>query len=222
MSTGKEIEAIRKKIMTQPASNFDALEKQFAKDALEKALKDLHGEITREIERNKTSFSEEIKKSLANLNGTLEKHISDEIDRKLPILLARNFSNISEEIKSNFNEMFLPIVTKAEKNMERLENQGDKTLRSWGNMMKQFESLWTKPFFLMLLVSILVGTAISLLSSYFLGRGDLYARQSCENTLQWYSTKYFDMKKAETAANPVKPDTRNQPKSRNQSKKKQK
>jgi len=36
--------------MPQPASNFDALEKQLAKDALDKALKDLHGEITREIE----------------------------------------------------------------------------------------------------------------------------------------------------------------------------
>lgn len=106
-----------------PESNFDALEKQLAKDALEKALKELHGEITREIKRNKTSFSEEIKKSLANLNETIEKHISDEIDRKLPVLLAQNFSNINEQVKSSFHEMFLPVVSKAEKNMERLETK---------------------------------------------------------------------------------------------------
>ena len=49
--------------MPQSASNFDALEKQLAKDALGKALKELHGEITREIERNKSSFALEIKKS---------------------------------------------------------------------------------------------------------------------------------------------------------------
>ena len=46
--------------------SFEALEKQLAKDALEKALKDLHSEIHKEIERNKKSFSEEIQKTLTN------------------------------------------------------------------------------------------------------------------------------------------------------------
>jgi len=204
--------------MQQTTSKFDALEKQLAKDALEKALKDLHSEITREIERNKSSFSLEIKKSLANLNETLEKHISNELDHKLPVLLAKNFSNISEEVKSSFNEMFLPVVSKAEQNMERLESQGDKTLQSWGNMMKQYESLWTKPFFLMLLVSILLGTTISLFSSYYLTRADRDSRQRYEYLLNWYATEYFDMKKTETTPITVKQEASNKPKNQNKKK----
>ena len=208
--------------MIQSTSNFDALEKQLAKDALEKALKELHGEITSEIERNKSNFSLEIKKSLTNLNGAIEKHISDEIDRKLPILLTRNFSNISEQVKSSFNEMFLPVVGKAEKNMERLEAQGDKTVQSWGNMMKQYQGLWTKPFFLMLIVSLLLGTTVSLFSSYYLTRADRASRQASEKLLNWYAAEYSEMKKAQTAANVVKPEVSNQPKKLNQAKKKPK
>jgi len=208
--------------MPKPASNFDALEKQLAKDALEKALKDLHGEITREIEKNKTSFSDEIKKTLTNLNETLEKHISDEIDRKLPIILAKNFSNISEQVKSSFNEMLLPVVAKAEQNMKNLENKGEKTLQSWGNMMKQYEKLWNKPFFLMLIVSLLLGTTVSLFSSYYLTRADRASRQASEKLLNWYATEYFKLKEPETAATPVKSEVRNQPKNRTQAKKKPK
>ena len=37
-------------------SNFETLEQQLAKDALEKTLKDLHGEITREISKIKMIF----------------------------------------------------------------------------------------------------------------------------------------------------------------------
>jgi len=208
--------------MPQPASNFDALEKQLAKDALEKALKDLHGEITREIEKNKSSFSLEIKKSLTNLNETLEKHISNEIDRKLPIILAKNFSNISEQVKSSFNEILVPVVAKAEQNMKNLENQGEKTLQSWGNMMKQYEKLWNKPFFLMLIVSLLLGTTVSLFSSYYLTRADRASRQASEKLLNWYATEYFKLKEPETAATPVKPEVSNQPKNRTQAKKKPK
>lgn len=149
--------------MLQTTSNFDTLEKQLAKDALEKALKDLHGEITREIERNKMSFSDEIKKSLTTLNETIEKHISDEIDCKLPILLATNFSNISEQVKSSFNEMISPVVSKAEQNMKNLESQGEKTLQSWGNMIKKYEGLWTRPFIIMFGSSVLTGTLTCLI-----------------------------------------------------------
>ena len=198
--------------MRQNASNFDALEKQLAKDALEKALKDLHGEITREIEKNKRTFSDEIKKSLANLNETLEKHISDEIDRKLPIILAKNFSNISEQVKSSFNEMFLPVVNKAELNMDQLKSQGDKTLQSWGNMMKQYERLWNTPFFLVVFVSILAGSTISLFSSYYLTREDRISRQRYEDLLHWYAAGYFKLKGPETITPPTQPKVINQPK----------
>jgi len=208
--------------MPQTAPNFDALEKQLAKDALEKALKDLHGEITSEIEKNKTSFSDEIKKTLTNLNETLEKHISDEIDRKLPILLTKNFSNISEQVKSSFNEILVPVIAKAEQNMKNLENKGEKTLQSWGNMMKQYEKLWNKPFFLMLIVSLLLGTTISLFSSYYLTRADRASRQASEKLLNWYATEYFKLKEPETVATPVKPEVSNQMKSQNQNKKKPK
>lgn len=210
--------------MAQTSSNFDALEKQLAKDALEKALKDLHGEILRDINRNKQSFSDEIKKSLTNLNEAIEKHFSSEIDRKLPILLERNFLNINDQVQSSFSERLLPVVDRAERNMERLESQGHQTLQSWGNMMKQFESLWTKPFFLMFLVSVFTGITVSLFSSYFLGRADRHALQRCEYNLQWYATKYTDMKKAEAGnlSPSGNPKVNTRPKTHNQQKKKSK
>jgi len=202
--------------MQQPASNFDALEKQLAKDALEKALKDLHSEITREIERNKTIFSDEIKKSLSNLNETLEKHISDEIDHKLPLLLAKNFSNVSEQVKSSFNEMLVPVVEKAEQNMEQLKSQGDKTLQSWATMMKKYESLWTTPFFLVLAASVLTGTAIFLIlffmktsvASYIFM--DVRARKAYESDLRWVELR--EKARAEQEKASPSPKTQNKKK----------
>ena len=68
-----------------PASkqSFDDLEKQLARDALEQALKDLHGVINKEIENNKVGFSQEIQKTLASFKQNLEKNVSEEIDKKL-------------------------------------------------------------------------------------------------------------------------------------------
>ena len=131
-------------------------------------------------------------------------------------------ANISEQVKSSFNEMFLPVIFKAEQNMERLENQGEKTLKSWGNMMKQYEKLWNKPFFLMLIVSLLLGTTTSFFSSYYLTRADRASRQASEKLLNWYATEYFKLKEPESAATPVKPEVSNQMKSQNQNKKKAK
>lgn len=206
--------------MPQTISNFDALEKQLAKDALEKALKDLHDEITREIEKNKQSFSDEVKKSLANLKETLEKHISNEIDRKLPALLAKNFSHISEQVKMSFNEMFLPVISKAEKNMERLESQGDRTLQSWENMMKRYEGFWSTPFFFMIFASILIGIAVSLTFSYYITRSDRALREEYANLLNWYAPEYHKLKEAQTAASLTQLKGDDKPKNKNQNKKK--
>lgn len=64
-------------------SSFRDLEKQLAKDALEKALKDLHGEIAKDIEKNKATFSQEIQKTLNAFKGDLEKTISKELDKRI-------------------------------------------------------------------------------------------------------------------------------------------
>ncbi|MBX9704167.1 MAG: hypothetical protein K2X39_08450 [Silvanigrellaceae bacterium] len=52
--------------------------------------------------------------------------------------------------------------------MNRLQTQGESTLHSWEKMMSQYTSLWTKPFFLILVTAILTGTMVSLISSYII------------------------------------------------------
>ncbi|HCC24726.1 MAG TPA: hypothetical protein DEP85_04350, partial [Holosporales bacterium] len=68
--------------MLENHSNFQDLEKQLAKDALEKALMDLHGEITKDIDKNKAVFSNEIKQTLNNFKTDLEKTVSKELDQR--------------------------------------------------------------------------------------------------------------------------------------------
>jgi F0F1-type ATP synthase membrane subunit b/b' len=76
-------------------SHFEDLEKQLAKDALEEALKELHGEITKDIEKNKATFSKEIQKTLNAFKGDLEDAISKELDQKISAHLKNNFLDIS-------------------------------------------------------------------------------------------------------------------------------
>ncbi len=69
--------------MENEESDFEALEKQLANDALEKAPKDFHREITKEIEHNKKDFSAEIRNILTSFKENLEKNIAEEIDEKI-------------------------------------------------------------------------------------------------------------------------------------------
>lgn len=45
--------------MSENDSSFEDLEKQLAKDTLGEVLEDLHGEITKDIDKNKAAFSKE-------------------------------------------------------------------------------------------------------------------------------------------------------------------
>lgn len=74
--------------MSANKQSFDDLEKQLARDALEQALKDLHGVINKEIENNKEGFSKEIQKTLASFKQNLEKNVSEAIDTKLSSLFV--------------------------------------------------------------------------------------------------------------------------------------
>ena len=206
--------------MTTDESNFETLEKQLAKDALEKALKDLHDEITGEIENNKKAFSEEISKTLASFRQNLEEKVTETIDQKISSLFTQHFSDTSSQVKSSFEEMFSPVLKQTEDDMKRLHDQGESTLHSWKSMMSQYTGLWTRPFFLMLLVSILTGTMVSLISSYYMVREARAGREVCDSNLQWYTKKYFEMKNAEEEA--AKQKAGNQIKNQVQNKKKYK
>lgn len=206
--------------MSTDESNFETLEKQLAKDALEKALTDLHGEITGEIERNKNDFSKEISKTLASFKGNLEEKVAEAIDQKIAALFTQHFSGTSSQVKSSFDQMFSPVLKKTEEDMKRLQTQGESTLNSWKSMMSQYSGFWTKPFFLMLLVSVLTGTVISLISSFYMVREARAGREVCDSNLQWYTKKYFEIKNAEEEA--AKQKAGNQTKIQNQIKKKSK
>jgi uncharacterized membrane protein (DUF106 family) len=204
--------------MPTDESNFETLEKQLAKDALEKALKDLHDEINNEISKNKKDFSNEISKTLASFRQNLEQKVNDAIDQKISSLFVKHFSDTSSQVKSSFDQMFFPVLQKTEEDMNCLHNQGESTLHSWEKMMNQYSHFWTKPFFIMLLASILTGTMVSLISSYYMVREAQAGRQVCESTLQWYAEKYFERKKAEDEA--AKQKGSNQTKNQTQNKKK--
>lgn len=206
--------------MPTDESNFETLEKQLAKDALEKALKDLHDEINNEISRNKKDFSEEISKTFTSFRQNLEQKVTETIDQKIADLFVKHFSETSSQVKSSFEQMFSPVLKKTEEDIKRLQTQGENTLRSWEKMMSQYSGFWTKPFFIMLFVSVLTGTVISLFSSFYMVREARAGRQVCESTLQWYTKKYFEMKNAEDKVTKQKPAT--QTKIQNKSKKKSK
>ena len=76
---------------SKPTHSFEDLEKQLAKDTLEKALKDLHGEINKDIEKNKKTFSEEIQRTLEDFKEELEESVSEEMDKKLSSLFEKHF-----------------------------------------------------------------------------------------------------------------------------------
>lgn len=175
--------------MAKDDSDFEALEKQLAKDALEKALKDLHGEITKEIDNNKKDFSSEIKNTLTSFKENLEQKVTEEIDKKTSELFTKHFQNISSEIKSSFEKEFSPLFKKTDAYIDKLQTQGENTLSSWGKMMSQYKSLWAMPFTIMFLVAIFTGTLSSLVSSYFMVKSDREARRHCENLFQWYLTE---------------------------------
>jgi hypothetical protein len=196
--------------------SFKDLEKQVAKDVLEDALKKLHDEITREISKNKKAFSEEISKTLSSFRQNLEQSVVQEIDQKISALFTKHFSDTSSQVKSSFDQMFSPVLQKTEEDIKRLQAQGENTLNSWKSMMTQYTSLWTKPFFLMLVASVLTGTMFSLLSSYYLVREAQAGRKVCYSTLQWYTEKYFERKKAEETS--AKQKANNQTKSKKKSK----
>ena len=100
--------------MSKNDSSFQDLEKQLAKDALEKALKDLHGEITKDIDKNKAAFSQEIQKTLNNFKTDLEKTISKELDQRISAHWKKHFLDISSKVISSFDESSSPFLKRAE------------------------------------------------------------------------------------------------------------
>ena len=155
-----------------------------------------HGEITKDIDKNKAAFSQEIQKTLNNFKTDLEKTISKELDQRISANLQKHFVDISSKIISSFDESSSPFLKRAEEDLQRLHMQGEKTLHSWEAMMKPFSHLWNKPFIVALLACILTGALTSVFSSYLLVRDDRRARGSCESDLSWVAKEYFQMKEA--------------------------
>ena len=182
--------------MSKNHSSFQDLEKQLAKDALEKALMDLHGEITKDIDKNKAAFSKEIKQTLTDFKADLKKTISKELDKRISAHLQKHFLDISTKVTSSFYESSSPFLKRAEEDLQRLHRQGEETLSSWKSMMKPFSQLWNKPFIVVLVAAVLTGAVTSVFSSYLLVREDRKARELCEANLSWVAKEYFTMKGA--------------------------
>lgn len=182
--------------MSTKDPSFEDLEKKIATDTLKKALKDLHGEINQEIERNKATFSNEIKQTLNSFKKDLEKNISLEIDQRMSALLDKHFFDISTKVTSNFHENFSPVLERTKEDMQRLHTQGETTLHAWKKMMKPYTHIWNAPFFLMVVVSVLVGTLTSVFSSYLLVRDDRKARLYSEEYSHYCVKKYLEAKEA--------------------------
>ena len=191
--------------VTETKSNFSSLEKQLAKDSLEEALKNVHGEIVRDIERNKHTFSQDIQKTLETFKENLKAHITQEVDNKIALHLEKNIETINTQVTSSFKTMFWPVLERTENDMKRLHIQGEQTLNSWADMMKQYTGLWTRPFFLLFSTAILTGLATSLVFSYVLVKNkketlDRYAKalQFSQESLLFYQEKE---KERETKSN---------------------
>ncbi|KAB2832858.1 MAG: hypothetical protein F9K49_07480, partial [Caedimonadaceae bacterium] len=121
LSTGAPYTTIKKDPhMPKDHSSFEELEKQLAKDALEKALKELHGEITKDIDKNKETFSKEIQKTLNAFKVDLEDTISKELEQKISAHLKNNFLDISTKVTSSFYESSSPFLKQAEEDLQRL------------------------------------------------------------------------------------------------------
>ncbi len=183
--------------MPKDNSSFEDLEKQLAKDALEKALKDLHNEITKDIEKNKATFSKEIQKTLNAFKADLEDTISKELDQKISAHLQKHFLDISTKVTSSFYESSSPFLKQAEEDLQRLHRQGEGTLSSWKGMMLQYTNLWTKPFMIAFFASAFAGTVIFFVCASFLWikynqevQGYEKRLASNESMLLWYFEKY--------------------------------
>ena len=183
--------------MPKDNSSFEDLEKQLAKDALEKTLKDLHSEITKDIEKNKATFSKEIQKTLNTFKRDLEETFSKELDQRISAHLKNNFLDISTKVTTSFYETSSPFLKRAEEDLQRLHRQGEETLSSWKVMMLQYTNLWTKPFILTFLASAFVGMIIFFICASFLWIKYNQAVQNYEkrlafneNMLLWYFEKY--------------------------------
>ena len=182
---------------SKPTHSFEDLEKQLAKDTLEKALKDLHKEIIRDIERNKKTFSEEIKRTLEGFKEDLEESVSKEMDKKLSSLFEKHFKDTSLQVKGSFEKIFDPVLKTTQDDMNRLQSQGESTLRSWKGMMAEYESLWTRPFILVFLASAFTGILIFLICFGFLWfkyNQEIHRYEErlsfTEGQLHWYFEKY--------------------------------
>jgi hypothetical protein len=174
--------------VTETKSNFSSLEKQLAKDSLEEALKNVHGEIVRDIERNKHTFSQEIQKTLENFKENLKNHITQEVDNKIALHLEKNIETIHTQVTSSFKTMFSPVLERTENDMKRLHIQGEQTLNSWADMMKQYTGLWTRPFFLLFSAAILTGLRrFPLCSSYVLVKDQNKNMKLRKKTLDRYA-----------------------------------
>jgi hypothetical protein len=183
--------------MSKNDSSFQDLEKQLAKDALEEALKDLHGEITKDIEKNKAGFSKEIKQTLTDFKADLKKTISKELDQRISAHFQKHFLDISTKVTTSFYETSSPFLKQAEEDLLRLHMQGESTLTSWKAMMLQYANLWTKPFILTFLASAFAGMVIFFVSASFLWikynkEVQNYEKRlaSNENMLLWYFERY--------------------------------
>ncbi len=213
---------------SKPTHSFADLEKQLAKDTLEKALKDLHKEIIRDIEKNKKTFSEEIQRTLEDFKEELEESVSEEMDKKLSSLFEKHFKDTSLQVKGSFKEMFSPVLKTTQDDMNRFQSQGESTLRSWKGMMAQYESLWTRPFILVFFASAFTGILIFLISFCFLWfkyNQEIQSYEtrlvSNENLLLWYFEKYKESPEY-IEAEKQKQSTNSQPNNQAQNKKKKK
>jgi hypothetical protein len=182
---------------SKPTPSFEDLEKRLAKDTLEKALKALHGEINEEIERNKETFSDEIKQTLSSFKKDLEQSVSQEIDHRLSSLFEKHFKETSLQVKGSFKEMFSPVLKSTQDDMNRFKSQGESTLRSWKGMMAEYESLWTRPFILVFFASAFTGILVFLICFGFLWFKYNQEIQRYEERLSftegqllWYFEKY--------------------------------
>lgn len=181
--------------MSNVDTNFAELEKKLASEAntndynLKKYIKDFHDSLSNEIERNRKNLFFEVKNTLTNFSEKLEKSVSQETETKVSNLFETHLQKTREEFKSKFEELSEPMLKKTEEDMQRLRIQGNNTLRSWEQMMNQYNGLWTKPFFVMFMSSAFTGTAICL-TLFFLKTSlaaylfmDVREKQAYENEL---------------------------------------
>ncbi|MBY0273508.1 MAG: hypothetical protein K2X02_08940 [Alphaproteobacteria bacterium] len=189
--------------MSKDLSSFEDLEKQLAKDALEATLKELHGEITKDIEKNKATFSKEIEKTLNAFKRDLEETFSKELDQRISAHLKNNFLDISTKVTTSFYETSSPFLKRAEEDLQRLHRQGEETLSSWKAMMLQYTSLWTKPFMIAFFAAAFAGMVVFFVCTYLLWGKYTQEIQNYEKRLTanesmllWYFEKYKERPEA--------------------------